>query len=143
MPPGAGSEVGGRYAVGGSYECPNTKQMTIDFSRPVSDVRFEVMGARMVTASNGAAVSINPMLDSHGRASYFSMVILPGSDITSITISDPVDTAGVDDWPDGGWEIQVANGSCSCAAPTPTPRRSRPGCGMPTGFLRLSLPRAE
>lgn len=111
------------FAHGGTASCTQfSKEMVIQFSQPVANVKFELAWARRVTTNLGHEFHLPP------PSPFFPIVFIPGPGITEITISEPIED------PNGNWYMGVINGrymseaayrECNCSAPAiavPTPQ---------------------
>lgn len=77
-----------RFSKGGSENVINyTKEMIIEFSEPVADLEWQIMGARTVTDNRGYTVNMNPLLNADGGPIQAIVAKFPGSGITRLTIS--------------------------------------------------------
>jgi uncharacterized repeat protein (TIGR01451 family) len=123
-----------RVEAGGTANCTNfPKQMVITFSQPVANFEVGILGARTATDNRGYTVHMSPPLYPEGavlagRPMMTAKAFFPGAGITSITISDPIET----DIDDGGysvegfWEMWVINGRWISES-----RYKQCGCGQP------------
>jgi hypothetical protein len=121
-----------RGTAGGTATCTNyPKEIVITFSRPVADFRAQVWGARKATDNRGYTINLDPPLDANGIPEFTVMAFFPGTGITSITFSDPVEYSIY--YPNGSlyntacWEIYFLNGrfnsesrhnQCNCSKPS-------------------------
>ena len=82
------------WSKGGTEYCNNfTKEMVLEFSQPVAEVELSIFGARTIKDNRGYSVHYDPPVDANGRPTSPILVKFPGSGITSVTISDPVEYA--------------------------------------------------
>lgn len=134
------ANYGPNFAKGGSANCTMyDKQMIIDFSEPVADLNWQIMGASTVTDNRGVTIHMNQNPNG-GVVAKFT-----GGGITRLIISDPIvydvyNPDGSLDIP-GFWQIDSINvdwtpGSiydqCNCNRATiPSPPTQNVSTGWP------------
>ena len=134
------ANYGPNFAKGGSANCTMyDKQMIIDFSQPVADLNWQIMGASTVTDNRGVTIHMNQNPNGGVVAKF------PGGGITRLIISDPIvydvyNPDGSLDIP-GFWQIDSINvdwtpGSaydqCNCNRATiPSPPTQNVNTGWP------------
>ena len=120
------SNLGPKLQKAGTATCTSfSKQMLIEFSNPVADLSWEIYGARTAIDNRGYTVRMNPPLYSNGRPTTSVLARFPGSGITSITISDPMeyDEFGLQGYwsmytPNFSWTPGFIYDQCNCNRPT-------------------------
>ena len=140
------TNYGPNASKGGSANCTMyDKQLIIDFSQPVADVDYLILGARTVTDNRGITINMNPPLYPSGAPMDPVVAHFEGGGITRLIITDPIvydvynpngslDIPGF--WQIDGWDVEFTPGStydqCNCGRPTiPAPPTQNVSSGWP------------